>query len=629
MERARKFAGAVVRPLQMQTLRIQNRSLLASLLTERLGWRALILLLSLLAAVFGLLAPYAQKRFTDALVAGQPAQGWIVFAFACLVAYHALWQLNTWLATREGLISQKALGDGAFRRLLEGPGGLVGRAPAGVAVSLFAVDIPGASALLDQSLLMFSSLFFPLLLTPFVLDALFGIPWWTSVGAITVLALVQLLLARLQSGYFLAFKQLAAERTGLVSEWVQNIRTLRILGWTEAAERRIFALRRRETVNRKRMVTNGQVMNSIATSATFTLNVLAMMLLLRLRRAAGTEPTPGELLSLLWILGVFLARPLRQMPWMLVMVFDSFSSLERLEKAFAIPVTRPSLSRRAGASAGDGEEPYALDVRGLTLESEERCLLRNVDLRVKEGSLVAVVGEVGSGKSVLLHSLVGGTGARFDRFAVHGEASSGPLDPKVRGRFAFVPQEGFTVSATLRENVLFTYLDGQASPAGVDERVARSLAVSQFLPGRERVSHGLDSEIGERGVNLSGGQRQRVGLARAHFADRAVILLDDCLSAVDVDTERRLVNELILGAWRGRTRILATHRLAVLPHCDEVIFLHEGEIEERGRYEELLARSGRFREFVRREESAPPPPSPSVPPPDALPGGASEGEEAP
>ena len=105
-------------------------------------------------------------------------------------------------------------------------------------------------------------------------------------------------------------------------------------------------------------------------------------------------------------------------------------------------------------------------------------------------------------------------------------------------------------------------------------------------------------------MNLSGGQRQRVGLARASYAGRELILLDDCLSAVDVDTERRLIDQLILGEWGGTTRLLATHRLAILPLCDEVLFLHDGAVEMRGSYVELLARSARFREFVRREDRA-------------------------
>jgi len=590
----------------MHSHRIQPRSLLRSLLFERPWWRVLVLFLSLFGTIFGLLAPYSQKHFTDALIQGESAKLWLLAAFVFLVLQQLFQQAVILVSNRESLFSQKALGDACFSRLLEGPNGLVGRAPAGVAVSLFAVDIPGAAALLDQSLLMASSMIFPLLLAPIALHSFYGIPWWASIGSISLLVLVNFILAERQSHYFMAFKTLAAERTGLVSEWVQNIRTLRILGWVESAEKRIFALRRRETENRKKMVTNGQVMNSIASSATFGLNLLAILLLLRIRRASGGDvnPTPGELLSLLWILGVFLARPLRQLPWMIVMTFDALSSLRRLEHALVIPVQRPALKEASGASADSGAPgPYALEVKGLSLDNDGKQLLSNIDLTLKKGALVAVVGEVGSGKSLLLQSLIGGTGARFQRFALGGEETKGPLDPRIRGKFAFVPQEGFTISATLRENVLFTYLDGKLPGANVDENLKASLLTCQFQPASERITHGLDSEIGEKGVNLSGGQRQRIGLARAHYSDREFVLLDDCLSAVDVDTERRLIERLISGAWKKQTRLIATHRLAILPLCDEVIFLNDGRVEIRGSYEELLILSPRFREFVRREDS--------------------------
>ena len=103
----------------MDSHRIQPSALLASLLLERKRWRALILALSFAATVCGLLAPYAQRGFTDAMLAARPAGAWILLAFVSLVLYHGLWQLNTWLAMRESLVSQKSLGDSAFHRLLE------------------------------------------------------------------------------------------------------------------------------------------------------------------------------------------------------------------------------------------------------------------------------------------------------------------------------------------------------------------------------------------------------------------------------------------------------------------------------------------------------------------------------
>ncbi len=581
---------------RMESHPLRSTFLWRSLFFERPSWKLLVLLLSLVAAVFGILAPYSQKHFVDDLLAGHPSQFWIWAAFFLTLGAQALAQASVWLALRESFISQKAMGDHLFARLLAGPGGVVGRQPAGVAVSLFAVDIPGAASILDQSLVTASSMIFPLILAPVALQILFGIPWWPCALVILGLTLFNYLMARRQSRFFYNFKQLGAERTGLVAEWIQNIRALRILRWVETLEKRMVSVRKRETVNRKSMVTNGQIINSVASSTAYLLNILAVVFLLQIR---GSLPTPGELFGLLWIMGVFLARPLRQLPWTFVIAMDAFTSMRRLESALAIPLAVPSVEEPLSTSAP--APGLALEVRGLQLKADGQELLKEVDLFLKPGQLVAVVGEVGSGKSLLLQSIMGATQAQFARFAFQGRPTEGPLDPFVHGRIAFVPQEGFTMSASLRENVMLTYLD-QPPDLEVDARALRSLQLAQFYPERERLAEGLDTEIGERGVNLSGGQRQRISLARAHFADRELVLLDDCLSAVDVDTERKLIEELICGAWARRTRLLVTHRMAILPLCDQLLFMDNGRILLRGTYGELLGSSARFRDFVKREE---------------------------
>jgi ABC-type multidrug transport system fused ATPase/permease subunit len=236
----------------------------------------------------------------------------------------------------------------------------------------------------------------------------------------------------------------------------------------------------------------------------------------------------------------------------------------------------------------------SIEVKGLNLSINGQNLLKEVSFAVAAGEFIAIVGEVGSGKSLLVLSLVAETGAQFERFRA-GDVDLTPLEPNLRRRwFAFVPQEGFVMSASLRENVASHYEVDRS----LDASIQRSLGLSQLSLETEQVRDGLDTEIGERGVNLSGGQKQRVSLARAHFFDRPVVLLDDCLSAVDVDTERRLVEELIDGAWAGRTRILVTHRLSVLERVDRVFFMEAGRIVEVGTFKELMMTSKRMNDFV-------------------------------
>ena len=378
----------------------------------------------------------------------------------------------------------------------------------------------------------------------------------------------------------------------MVNEWVQNIRTIRILGWISHFEENIFAKREVETHNRVLMVTNGQVMNAIASSITFILNVVALGSLVLYSKQTLTS---GELLALLWIVGIFLTRPFRQMPWFFTFAFDSWTSLKRLEDFFA---TKNNQTESNGNHKSDAErardELYALQVRGMNLRIGRRHILKDIDLDVKHGEFVAVVGEVGAGKSMLLLSLLRETGASFESYRIGAENMLEKTFDEVRGHYAYVPQEGFIMSASLRENVAFLYDIEPERDAMVEE----SLRLAQFDLDTERVEKGLNTEIGERGVNLSGGQRQRVSLARVHFHNAPILLLDDCLSAVDVDTEHKLFEQLLVGAWQDRTRLLVTHRLSALHRVDRILFLDEGRIIDQGSFEELLARNEKFREYT-------------------------------
>ena len=151
------------------------------------------------------------------------------------------------------------------------------------------------------------------------------------------------------------------------------------------------------------------------------------------------------------------------------------------------------------------------------------------------------------------------------------------------------------MSASLRENVAFLY----DTPTDEDPGIIESLKLAHFDLKDEDVFQGLETEIGERGVNLSGGQKQRVSLARVNFLKTSILLLDDCLSALDVNTEEKILNSLLKGAWKDRTRILVTHRLSVLKHVDRVIFMDHGKILQSGNYQELLRTNAQFRNYTK------------------------------
>lgn len=197
----------------------------------------------------------------------------------------------------------------------------------------------------------------------------------------------------------------------------------------------------------------------------------------------------------------------------------------------------------------------------------DEAVLKNINLFVGKGSLAAVVGPVGSGKSSLISSILGETVKK-----------SGKLNTD--GTMAFVAQQAWIQNATLKDNIIF----GKPFDPVLYNKVIDACALTpdiKMLPG------GDQTEIGEKGINLSGGQKQRVALARAVYSEAEIYLLDDPLSAVDSHVGKHIFEEVIgpKGLLAGKTRLLVTHGISYLPFVDTINVMSHGEITENGHYE--------------------------------------------
>lgn len=294
------------------------------------------------------------------------------------------------------------------------------------------------------------------------------------------------------------------------------------------------------------------------------------------------------------------------MPWLFTFLFDGWTSLTRLAEILSLSneenQARSPSFQKLTLPLNTSAQPI-LSVTGLNLEIRGKRILDDVSFDLKSGEFVAIAGPVGAGKSMLLLSLLGESNATFYRYRLgENDARTMNLD-QLRQFYTFVPQEGFIMSASLRDNVAFDY----GVPESADLEILRHLQRAQFVPDQERLAEGLSTEIGERGVNLSGGQRQRVSLARVDYYQSPLLLLDDSLSAVDVETEKRLMEGLITGVWKHRTRLMVTHRLSVLPKADRVLYLQNGKLVGNGSHAKLLKSLPDYRSFVaslEREELA-------------------------
>ncbi|XP_058696895.1 ATP-binding cassette sub-family C member 2 [Poecile atricapillus] len=213
-------------------------------------------------------------------------------------------------------------------------------------------------------------------------------------------------------------------------------------------------------------------------------------------------------------------------------------------------------------------------------EQDGNAAIRDVTLDIAPGSLVAVVGAVGSGKSSLVSAMLGEM-----------ENIKGHIN--IQGSLAYVPQQAWIQNATLKDNIIFG--------SEVDEaRYQQVIKACALLPDLELLPAGDQTEIGEKGINLSGGQKQRVSLARAVYSNADIYILDDPLSAVDAHVGKYLFQHVLgpKGLLQNKTRILVTHSISFLPQVDNIVVLAAGAVSEHGSYSTLLANKGAFSQFL-------------------------------
>lgn len=283
-----------------------------------------------------------------------------------------------------------------------------------------------------------------------------------------------------------------------------------------------------------------------------------------------------------------LMNPLQQIGNVINVIQRARASLDRLNDLLG---KQPDIKEREDALAADLAEAD-IELRGLTFSYEggesERAVLKNIDLRVARGATLGIVGRTGSGKTTLTKLLLR-TYDPPDGTVFYGGADVRDLTlESLRQGIAYVPQDGFLFSSTIRENIAFHKRDSE-------------LAQVEHAAKQARVYHNIiefpdqfETRLGERGVTLSGGQRQRTSLARGLIKEAPVLILDDSVSAVDAVTETEIM-ETIREVRQGKTTIIIAHRISALKHADLIVVLDEGEIVQRGTHESLLAEEGLYR----------------------------------
>ncbi|KFV57602.1 Canalicular multispecific organic anion transporter 1, partial [Tyto alba] len=363
------------------------------------------------------------------------------------------------------------------------------------------------------------------------------------------------------------------ERMKIMSEILNGIKILKLFAWEPSFEKRVNEIRARELKD----LVNFSYLQSISifvfTCAPFLVSLASFAVYVLVDENNILDAQKAfTAISLFNVLRF----PMAMLPLVLSSLVQTNVSTVRLERYLGGEDLDSSAIHHdpiAGSAVRFSEATFAW-------EQDGNAVIRDVTLDIAPGSLVAVVGAVGSGKSSLVSAMLGEM-----------ENIKGHIN--IQGSLAYVPQQAWIQNATLKDNILFgSELD--------EARYQQVIKACALLPDLELLPAGDQTEIGEKGINLSGGQKQRVSLARAVYSNADIYILDDPLSAVDAHVGKYLFKHVLgpKGLLQKKTRILVTHSISFLPQVDNIVVLVAGAVSEHGSYSTLLANRGAFAQFL-------------------------------
>ncbi|HXG58707.1 MAG TPA: ABC transporter ATP-binding protein [Thermoanaerobaculia bacterium] len=307
------------------------------------------------------------------------------------------------------------------------------------------------------------------------------------------------------------------------------------------------------------------------------------------RRILSGALTIGDFVAFQFYLGR-MVWPLIALGWVINLFQRGMASMKRLNEIWSV---RPEIDRDAGQPV-EGEVRGEIEIRDLTFGYGGRNVLRNVDLKVRQGETLGIVGRTGSGKSTLLALIARTFEPPPQTIFIDGRPVETIPLRQLREWIGMVPQETFLFSESIEENIRF----GRAG--ATEDEVAAAADLAGLGPDVLTFPDGLKTIIGERGITLSGGQKQRTAIARALVRDPVILMLDDALSAVDTATEEAILTTL-RSVRRGRTVLIVSHRVSSVKDADHIIVLDDGRVIERGTHESLLAHGGYYADLYRRQ----------------------------